>query len=87
MKGTRSLTAWKSSMVSSTSTDRAMAIRCSTALVEPPSAMTITMAFSKASRVMMSRGLMSFSIRFRIALPAATHSSSFFGSVAGVDEL
>ena len=39
--GTRSLTFWKSSIVSGTSTARAMAIRCSTALVEPPRAMTI----------------------------------------------
>ena len=40
MNGMRSLTVWKSSIVSGTSTARAMAIRCSTALVEPPSAMT-----------------------------------------------
>ena len=35
-----------------------MASRCSTALVEPPSAMTTVIAFSKASRVMMSSGRM-----------------------------
>ena len=45
--GTRSLTFWKSSIDSGTSTARAMAIRCSTALVEPPSAITTTIAFSK----------------------------------------
>ena len=36
-RGTRSLTFWKSSMDSGTFTDRAMARRCSTALVDPPS--------------------------------------------------
>ena len=87
MNGTRSLTFWKSSMVRSTSTERAIAIRCSTALVEPPSAITITIAFSNASRVMMSRGLRSRSSRLRIAAPAAKHSSSLRGWVAGVDEL
>ena len=58
--------AWKSSIVSGTFTLRAMAIRCSTALVEPPSAITTTIAFSNASRVITSRGLMSFSRQFLI---------------------
>src|SRR3989344_4759250 len=49
----------KSSIVSSTSAARAIAMRCSTALVEPPSAITTVMAFSNAFFVMMSRGLMS----------------------------
>ena len=83
----RSLTAWKSSIVSGTPTERAIAIRCSTALVEPPSTITTTIAFSKAARVMMSRGLRSSSSRLRIAAPARRHSSSFAGSSAGVDEL
>ena len=34
-----------------------MASRCSTALVEPPNAMTTAIAFSKASLVMMSRAV------------------------------
>ncbi len=83
----RSLTALKSSMVNSMFTDRAMAIKCNTALVEPPSTVTSTMAFSNASRVMMSLGLISFSRRFFMASPALKHSSSFFSSIAGVDEL
>ena len=74
-------------MVRSTSTARAIAMRCSTALVDPPSTMTITIAFSNAVRVMMSRGLMSFSISARTTAPARRHSSSLAGSVAGVDEL
>ena len=48
----------KSSIVRSTSASWAMASRCSTALVEPPKAMTTAMAFSKASLVMMSRAVM-----------------------------
>ena len=46
-----------------------------------------TIAFSNAARVMIMRGVMSFSRRTRIALPAARHSPSFSGSVAGIDEL
>ena len=49
---------------------RAMASRCSTALVEPPSAITTVIAFSKAARVMMSRGLMSALSSSRIVLLA-----------------
>ena len=47
----------------------------------------MTIAFSKAARVMMSRGLMSFSISSRTTVPARRHSSCLAGSVAGVDEL
>eukprot|EP00976_Prorocentrum_cordatum_P026942 547130-Prorocentrum_minimum.AAC.1 len=42
---------WKSSRVSSMPAESAMAIRWSTALVEPPSAITVTIAFSNAARV------------------------------------
>ena len=87
MKGTRSEQAWKSSSVSFTPTARAMAIRCNTALVLPPSAITVTMAFSKAARVMMSRGLMSLASRCLMAAPARSHSSSLSGSSAGVELL
>ena len=48
----------KSSIVRSTSASCAMASRCSTALVEPPKAMTTAMAFSNAGFVMMSRAVM-----------------------------
>ena len=85
--GTRSLVRWKSSIVSGTSTARAIAIRCITAFVEPPTAITTAIAFSNASRVITSRGLMSFSSSRRIAAPARRHSSSLPGSVAGSDEL
>jgi len=87
MNGIRSLTVWKSSMPSSTPAARAMAIRCKTAFVEPPRAMMTTMAFSNEARVMMSRGLISFSSNLRIAAPARRHSAILPGSVAGIDEL
>ena len=86
MKGTRSETACQSSRVRVIPTECAMAMRWSTALVEPPSAMTTVMAFSNAARVMMSRGLRSISRRCLIALPAMKHSSILRGSSAGMEE-
>lgn len=68
MRGVRSLMDWKSSRVSSTFTDLAMAKKWSTAFVEPPKAMTIVRAFVKAALVMMSLGLMSFSSNSKIFL-------------------
>ena len=53
----------------------------------PPNAITTTIAFSNASRVIMSRGLISFSNRYRIACPARRHSSSLAGSSAGIEPL
>ena len=55
--GTRLPMRVKSSIVSFTFAACAMASRCSTALVEPPSAMTTVMAFSNAFLVRMSSGL------------------------------
>ncbi len=77
----------KSSRDSATSTVCAMAIRCSTALVEPPRAITTVMAFSNASRVRMSRGLMSRSSSLSTASPAARQSSSLSLSSAFWAEL
>ena len=54
--GVRSLIASKSSIDSSTPASRATARRCSTPFVEPPLEVTAAIAFSSASRVMMSRG-------------------------------
>ena len=53
----------------------AIASRCSTALVEPPSAMTMVIAFSNALRVRMSRGRMPRSISCTTAAPARAQSS------------
>lgn len=55
-RGVVSLMRWKSSSVRSTPTARAMARKCSTALVEPPRAMTTVSAFLMAALVMISRG-------------------------------
>ena len=75
-------------MVSFTPAQWAIAIRCMTALVEPPSAMTSVMAFSKASFVMMSRGRMPRLIRFITAWPAFSQSRVFsFEIAACADEL
>ena len=56
--GTLSPIRLKSSMVRSTSASRAIASRCSTAFVEPPSAITTVIAFSNASLVMIWRAVM-----------------------------
>ena len=58
MCGTRAPTRLKSSSSSSTRASLAIASRCSTAFVEPPSAMTTAMAFSNASLVRIWRGRM-----------------------------
>mmetsp|Transcript_721 Transcript_721/g.2356 ORF Transcript_721/g.2356 Transcript_721/m.2356 type:complete len:267 (-) Transcript_721:643-1443(-) len=87
MNGMRSEHAWKSSRVRVMPAARAIAMRWSTALVEPPRAMTVTIAFSNAVRVMMSRGLRSFSSMLRTAAPALKHSTAFRGSSAGTEEL
>ena len=77
---------WKSSGVMSTSTDFPIAIKCNTALVEPPR-MTITrMAFSNALRVITSDGLMSFSRIMRMYLPTSRHSCFFSSDTAGFDD-
>ena len=86
-KGVRSLMRWKSSMVRGTPTAFAMAIRWSTALVEPPRIVMTVMAFSNASLVMMSRGFRSRSINKRMAAPTRAHSSRLAGLLAGIEEL
>ncbi len=56
MCGTRAPTRLKSSSSSSTPASLAMARRCRTALVDPPTAMVTAIAFSNASLVMICRG-------------------------------
>mmetsp|Transcript_19711 Transcript_19711/g.53171 ORF Transcript_19711/g.53171 Transcript_19711/m.53171 type:complete len:217 (-) Transcript_19711:778-1428(-) len=86
MKGTASDTSWKSESLTSSPTERPMAMRWSTALVEPPRAMTVTMALRNAPLVMMSEGqMLSMSRRFTAA-PAASHSLIFSSEVAGLEE-
>ncbi len=71
MWGTRAATRLKSSSARSTRASLAMASRCSTALVEPPSAMTTAMAFSNASFVRIWRGRMPALASSTTATPAA----------------
>ena len=85
MNGVLSLTAWKSSKVKLIPHACAIAIKCNTAFVLPPRAITIVIAFSKAARVMMSLGFKSISNMCLIAFPAKKHSSVFNGSSAGIE--
>mmetsp|Transcript_100366 Transcript_100366/g.323943 ORF Transcript_100366/g.323943 Transcript_100366/m.323943 type:complete len:218 (+) Transcript_100366:671-1324(+) len=78
---------WKSSITSSMPAVAAIARRCSTALVEPPSAFTTTMALSKDFLVRMSSGFRSRSRSMRMASAARWHSWRFSGEVAGAEEL
>ena len=97
MKGVSVEIRLKSSRVRSTPAARAIAIRCSVALVEPPVTITRRTAFSKAARVITSRGLMSRAMQVASASAARRHSSTFSGwsppspplaagSHAGMDE-
>mmetsp|Transcript_11442 Transcript_11442/g.29743 ORF Transcript_11442/g.29743 Transcript_11442/m.29743 type:complete len:200 (-) Transcript_11442:706-1305(-) len=86
MNGTESETSWKVSRERLRPTARPIAIRWSTALVEPPRAITVTIALRNAAAVMMSDGLRS-SINSRfIAAPAATHSAIFSSELAGLED-
>src|ERR1700738_1312875 len=62
-------------------------MRCKTAFVLPPKAIVRVIAFLKAAGVIISRGLISCSRRFRIAGPTARHSAILPSEVAGVEEL
>lgn len=81
MKGVLSLILWKSSRSNGQPASLDMASRCSTALVLPPKAMMVVMAFSKALGVMMSRGLMS---RFSSSSKALQSKSIFFHSFSNL---
>ena len=86
--GTRAATVLKSSSVRSTRASLAMASRWSTALVEPPRAMTTAMAFSNASLVMIWRGRMPGPQQLDHGLARARRrASSRRRSTAGADEL
>mmetsp|Transcript_43047 Transcript_43047/g.78263 ORF Transcript_43047/g.78263 Transcript_43047/m.78263 type:complete len:389 (-) Transcript_43047:384-1550(-) len=82
-----SLSRWKSSTLSSIPAVWAMASKCKTALVDPPKAFTITMAFSKDFLVKMSSGLRSRSKRALIAAAVVLHSSRFSGDIAGLEDV
>ena len=81
--GTLSPTRLKSESVSGTPASCAIASRCSTAFVEPPSAMTTAIAFSNASVVRMSRVVMPRRSSSTTASPEATANPSRRRSTAG----
>lgn len=85
--GTRLPILVKSSIESFTPAAWAIARRCRTALVEPPRAITVVMAFSKASRVMISRGRIPFLRRFSTAAPASRQSVTLCDETAAWAEL
>lgn len=68
-------------------THLAMAIKCKTAFVDPPRAITVTIALRKDCGVIMSLGFKSILINSRRYFPAKRHSSNFNESSAGVEEL
>ena len=81
----RAPTRLKSSSSSSTRASCAIASRCSTAFVEPPSAIATAIAFSNASLVMIWRGRRSSSSRRMTARPLSYAKSSRRRSTAGGD--
>ena len=85
--GTRLPMRSKSSSVMSTPAACAIAGKCSVALVEPPRAISTVMAFSKASLVRMSRGLMPRLMRFSTAAPASKESRILSSETAACAEL
>jgi hypothetical protein len=85
MCGTLAAMRLKSSRSSSTPASLAMASRCSTALVEPPSAEVTAMAFSNAFLVMIMRGVMPRRSRLTTASPGHRASLSRRPSMAGGD--
>ena len=73
----------KSSRVRSTSASWAIASRCNTALVDPPSAITVVIAFSKAFLVKISRVVIPKRIKLTTASPDLTENASRRRSTAG----
>ena len=72
----------KSASVRSISSAWAIAMRCSTAFVEPPTAMMTVMAFSNAALVRMSRGRKSRSMRCSRARAESALLTAFSASTA-----
>ena len=77
----------KSSNLMSTLAAFAIAKICNTALVEPPSAITMVMAFSKASLVMISLGFISCLSNSNTAAPARSQSNLLSFEMAAWAEL
>ncbi len=84
MSGVRSTTAAKSSSVNGIPNSAAIAGRWSAAFVLPPVADTDATAFSRAFRVTMSAGRMSWRTRVMTSSPARRAAASLAGSSAGI---
>ena len=85
--GTRRPTRSKSSSVTEMPALNAMAIKCNTALVDPPRAITTVIAFSKDSLVRMSEGRMPVRSNSTTAAPARVQSESLSLEFANCAEL
>ena len=84
--GVRFDRASKRSRSSATPARRAIAIRCTTALVDPPIAMVTVTALSNASAVMIVFGVTSSQIRSTTRRPAAAAMRGCAESAAGIDD-
>ena len=76
----------KSSSFHSTPAEWAIAKKCRTALVEPPTAITTEIAFSIDLRVMISRGNILLRMALTRILPASSVFSPFSGATADMVE-
>ena len=85
--GTRSPTLLKSSSSSGIPAEWAIASKCNTAFVEPSSAILMVIAFSKASRLRMSLGLIPRLMRLCTAAPARKLSCFLASETAFCAEL
>ncbi len=86
MNGVRLEMASKSSMESAMSISRAMAIRCRTALVDPPLAATLAMVFSMDLRVMICEGRRLARTASMSMRPASRVAAYLSFAVAGTPE-
>jgi hypothetical protein len=83
MTGASTQAWWQSSTPNSTPASMAMAVRCMTALVEPPEAETATAAFRRLARVMYLRAVSPAKTRSTISRPQRSPSAALPGSTAG----
>ena len=83
MTGASTQAWWQSSMPKSTPASAAMAVRCMTALVEPPEAETATAAFFRLALVMYLRAVSPAKTRSTIRRPQRSPSAPLPGSTAG----
>ena len=83
MTGASTQAWWQSSTPKSTPASAAMAVRCMTALVEPPEAETATAAFFRLARVMYLRAVSPANTRSTIRRPQRSPWAALPGSTAG----